>query len=58
MSQNQNTYYPWLVRLRISKISDVAFDPLLTFDPDWYYADYRLVQQESTLNEGEWSAIT
>lgn len=37
---------------------DAVYDPFLTVDPDWVYSDYFVVQQESTLNEGEWVAIT
>lgn len=36
----------------------LVFDPCLTVDPDWIYAEYFVAQQESTLNEGEWVGIT
>lgn len=35
-----------------------VIDPYLTVDPTWQYASYFTVQQESTLNPGEWVAIT
>lgn len=35
-----------------------VIDPYLTVDPSWEYAEYFKVQQESTLNPGEWVGIT
>ena len=33
-------------------------DPFLYIDPTWEYAQYFVVQQESTLNPGEWADVT
>ena len=34
-----------------------VIDPYLTVDPDWEYASYFTVQQESVVNPGEWVSI-
>lgn len=48
-------FYPDLIR----EIEGQAIaDPFLYVDPAWEYADYFVVQQESTLYPGEWVEVT
>lgn len=39
-------------------LADAVADPFLRIDPDWQYASYFMVQQESALHPGEWLEVS